>query len=225
MGGHRGGEEAAQQTINTFREILTAQRTPIPNPLMFLEMTMKEAHKQIAQLGQNDNEPYYPRTTCVACLVQDNAAYWAHLGDSRLYLLREGQILDRTRDHTYIEELFQNQVISEEEMLTHPLRNYVTYCLGGPNEMPPVSTGQQDHLQAGDMILLCSDGLWGAINVEDITRLSGIALETAINRMAEEAERSSYPNSDNVTLLGITVTAVDAQSDRESVGLDSQNAH
>ncbi len=203
MGGHKGGELAAQEAMDCFVEIFRQQLTPIDNPALFLEIAMQDAHRNVSGIGANDNPPWYPRTTCVACLVQDNMAYWAYLGDSRLYILRDDNVHERTRDHTYIEELYQNDVISEDEMLTHPMRNYVTYCLGGPNKMPPASSGHIDELQPGDIILLCSDGLWGAINVEDICQLKGIAIDTAINRMAEEAERISHPNSDNVTLVGI----------------------
>jgi serine/threonine protein phosphatase PrpC len=209
MGGHKGGELAAQEAQDTFVRNLRSQQTPIENPAVFLQMTMLEAHKNIAKLRSDEDPPYYPRTTCVACLVQQNQAWWVHLGDSRLYLLRDSELMERTRDHTYIEELYQNDVITEEEMLTHPMRNYVTYCIGGPNEMPPVSSGHCDELEANDVILLCSDGLWGALNVEDINKLSSMAMETAIYYMAEEAERVSYPNSDNVTLVGIRVVATE----------------
>jgi serine/threonine protein phosphatase PrpC len=211
MGGHKGGELAAQEAMECFIENLKQQKTPIENPTAFLEMSMLEAHKNISRLGEDADPPFYPRSTCVACLVQDNQAWWIHLGDSRLYLLRDGCILDRTRDHTYIEELYQNEVITEEEMLTHPMRNYVTYCIGGPNDMPPISTGHNSGLLEGDMILLCSDGLWGAVNIEEILNLKGVAMDTAIHRIAEEAERISHPHSDNVTLVGIKVLQADTK--------------
>jgi len=210
MGGHQGGELAAQEAMSCFIDNFKQQKTPVDNPHEFLKMTMREAHRNIAHLGKDGDPPFYPRTTCVVCLIQGNDAYWAHLGDSRLYLLRDGDIKVRTRDHTYIEELYQNEVISEDEMLTHPMRNYVTYCLGGPNDMPPISTGQIKKIQENDLFLLCSDGMWGAINVEDITKLGGIDIDTAINRMAEEAERISHPTSDNVTLMGIKILKTDA---------------
>jgi len=209
MGGHKGGELAAQEAMDCFVNNLKSQKTPVENPAMFLEMSMLEAHKSIARLCAKEDPPYYPRTTCVACLVQQNQAWWVHLGDSRLYLIRDGELLDRTRDHTYIEELYQNDVITEEEMLTHPMRNYVTYCIGGANDMPPVSSGHCDTLQQGDIILLCSDGMWGAMSVEDIIKLNGMPMDTAIHRMAEEAERISHPHSDNVTLVGIKVLEAD----------------
>ena len=223
MGGHEGGELASQEVVNCYQENFEEQNIPIHDPPKFLEMVMREAHYNLSRIGSDEDPPFYPRTTCVACLIQGNEAYWAHLGDSRLYLLREGEIITRTRDHTYIEELFQNQVISEEEMLSHPMRNYVTYCLGGPNELPPVSIGHEI-LAAGDLILLCSDGLWGALNVEDIEKLNGLPLDTAVNRLAEQAEQISHPRSDNITAVGIRIESLDASQDgsiasvRETVG-------
>jgi len=217
MGGHQGGELAAQEAMNCFIESFNQQKTPIKDPILFLEITLREAHSRIALLGSKDNPPNYPRTTCVVCLIQENNAYWAHLGDSRLYMLRNGELHSRTRDHTYIEELFQNEVISEDEMLTHPMRNYVTYCLGGPNEMPPITTGHTENLQENDMFLLCSDGMWGSLDVENISKLGGMNIDTAINRMAEEAERIGHPTSDNVTLMGINVIKPDAAKNEDTL--------
>lgn len=219
MGGHEGGEKASQEVVNCFQENFEAQDIPIHNPHKFLEMVMREAHYNIARLGSNEDPPYYPRTTCIACLVQDNQAYWAHLGDSRLYLLRDGAVAERTRDHTYIEELFQNRVISEEEMQGHPMRNYVTYCLGGPNELPPVSNGHAI-LNPGDLIILCSDGLWGALNIEEIENLNGMALDTAINRLAEQAEQISHPRSDNITAIGVRIKSLDGSPENIQAASD-----
>ncbi|NOY66588.1 MAG: serine/threonine-protein phosphatase [Gammaproteobacteria bacterium] len=216
MGGHQGGELAAQEAMDCFIESFNQQQTPVKNPILFLEVTMREAHRKVALIGLKDSPPHYPRTTCVVCLIQENNAYWAHLGDSRLYMMRDGQTNIRTRDHTYIEELFQNEVISEDEMLTHPMRNYVTYCLGGPNEAPPVSTGQIKDLKENDTFLLCSDGMWGSLDVGNINKLGDISIDNAINRMAEEAERIGHPSSDNVTLMGIRVVKPDTTNNENT---------
>lgn len=223
MGGHRGGELAAQEAMNCFVDSFSKQQTPINNPSLFLDITLREAHRKIARIGLNDNPPYYPRTTCVVCLIQENNAYWAHLGDSRLYMLRSGNLHLRTRDHTYIEGLFQSGAISEDEMLTHPMRNYVTQCLGGPNDMPPVTAGKIEGLKENDMFLLCSDGLWGSLAVENISKLGDININTAINRMTEEAERIGHPHSDNITLMGIRITKPDTITNADTTEIQVQH--
>ena len=138
MGGHRGGDLAAQQFIDSMTATLRRQKNPVTDPGDFLNNSIVLAHHDISRLRVAHEPPFYPRTTCVACLVQDGVAHWAHVGDSRLYLIRHNNILTRTRDHTYIEDLVKNNIITEDEMSEHPMRNYVSYCLGGPDKPPPV---------------------------------------------------------------------------------------
>jgi serine/threonine protein phosphatase PrpC len=203
MGGHKGGELAAQEAIDSIRALFEQQETPLEDPAQFLFHAIGKAHDNIAVIGMDDEPPFFPRTTCVLCIIQDGKAQWAHVGDSRLYLLRDNAIEVRTRDHSYVEDLVRNDVISEEEMLTHPMKHYVSYCLGGQNEGPPIEISEPVEIHENDIILLCTDGLWGSTNVEDILHLKGISLDHAVNRLAEHAEKSSYPHSDNVTALAI----------------------
>lgn len=204
MGGHQRGELAAQVMIDSIGGFFRQQSLPIPDPGAFLNEAVTRAHYDIAGCGKKLDPPVYPRTTCVACLIQGGSACWAHVGDSRLYLLRGQQVITRTRDHTYIEELLRNHVITEQEMSRHPMRNYVTYCLGGPEQAPPVTVSEEFTLKFNDIVLLCSDGLWNALDVLGITHiLEGRTLDDAVNKIAEEAERSSYPKSDNISVIAL----------------------
>lgn len=204
MGGHKKGEVAAQEMVDSIGRSFRKQPLPIPDPAAFLQESVTRAHYDISARGQQLNPPVFPRTTCVACLIQSGVAHWAHVGDSRLYLLREHEVVTRTRDHTYIEELRQHNVISEQEMARHPMRNYVTHCLGGPEEAPQVTLSERSDLRFDDIILLCSDGLWNAVDVVGVTHiLDKRTLEEAVNLLAEEAERISYPNSDNISVIAL----------------------
>ena len=204
MGGHEGGELAAQEMINQMTSIFQSEAMPISNPRAFLEKLVLETHEVISRIGIKRKPPIYPRTTGVVCLIQNGMACWAHVGDSRLYLIRNNEILIRTRDHTYIEDLHQNNVISESEMLTHPMRNYVTQCLGGPNNAPEIAVGEETSIKFDDILLLCSDGLWNATEMNNLVKLlDGDALEKAIDLMAETAEKESYPKSDNISVVAL----------------------
>jgi serine/threonine protein phosphatase PrpC len=210
MGGHARGELAAQITIDSLSRSFLSHRGPISEPHHFLEHAMNHAHLEVVDAGRSQNPPIDPRTTCVACLVQDDQAWWAHVGDSRLYLLRGGVILARTRDHTPVEELLQQGVIVEEDLRSHPLRNSVSRCLGGKPKLPKISVDQAK-LKPDDVLLLCSDGLWSAIPESHLVSFPAYGnFEAAINRITDEAEAESYPHSDNITLVGLRWLSAEA---------------
>ena len=157
----------------------------------------------IAALGEDGDPPFYPRTTCVACLVQQDQAWWIHLGDSRLYLLRNGTLVTRTRDHTPVEELLQSGAISADELRSHPLRNSVSRCLGGVRPLPEISFGAAE-LRADDTLLLCSDGLWNALPEQKLVAIPGYGnLQHSVDALSNEAELASYPHSDNISVVAL----------------------
>ena len=203
MGGHAGGDLAAQATVERLQRSLVRQRGPIAQPRAFLQEAFEAAHLDVIEAGRSRTPPIKPRTTCVACVVQGNQAYWAHLGDSRLYLLRNGTLVTRTRDHTPVEELLQSGAISENELRGHPLRNSVSRCLGGLRPLPDISFGQAE-LRADDTLLLCSDGLWNALPEQKLVGIPGYGnLQHSVDALSNEAELASYPHSDNISLVAL----------------------
>ena len=225
MGGHTGGDLAAQEMIDSMARSFYDQLLPTNYPENFLSKAIKQAHADIVKLGNAQTPVIQPRTTSVACLIQGQSACWAHVGDSRLYMIRDNRILTRTRDHTYVEDLFQHKAITEEEMLTHPMRNYVTQCLGGDQQPPPVTLDRHDDLQPGDRFLLCSDGLWGALREQEwLDILAQKPLEEALVAMAELAERKSYPHSDNISIVAVCLEPDhDIDIDKEDTDADDAN--
>ncbi len=209
MGGHARGELAAQATIDSLSRSFLSHRGAISDPRHFLEHAMNHAHLEVVDAGRSQNPPIDPRTTCVVCLVQGNQAWWAHVGDSRLYLLRGGKILTRTRDHTPVEELLQSGTITEEDIRNHPLRNSVSRCLGGQLKLPKISFDKAQ-LNPDDILLLCSDGLWSALPEPRLAGFSAYGdFEASINRLTDEAEADSYPHSDNISLVGMRWLSAD----------------
>lgn len=209
MGGHPKGEVAAQILIDVCRRELDHAVKPIPDPGAFLAGALKEAHDAIRFYGLQQAPQIDPRTTAVIVLIQQGMVHWTHAGDSRFYLFREGRLLTRTRDHSYVERLHQQGILSRQQLENHPQRNYVTRCLGGNSSLPKAALGKQI-LAPGDNLLLCSDGLWGSLDEELMidALFSAMALEEATAALAEEAAQSAYPDSDNVTLIALRIDAL-----------------
>ena len=207
MGGHAEGERAAEVAmealIGRFREFCAG---PALDPPVFLRRALSDAHSAVVQLGAPLALHLKPRATCAVCLVRAGQACWAHVGDSRVYFMRAGKVLIRTRDHSHVELLRREGLISEKDLSRHPMRNYVELCLGGEPEEPSVSVSPQRPLEAGDTMLVCSDGFWSGLSDEAI---AGVAtpeappLEVELPRLAATAVKASSPHSDNTSVAVI----------------------
>ncbi|MCW8904051.1 PP2C family protein-serine/threonine phosphatase [Sedimenticola sp.] len=216
MGGHPRGETAAQVLIDTCQNYFNRTPHPILNPSSFLTRLLHKAHENIVAFGYEQRPAIDPRTTAVACLIQKNVAHWAHAGDSRLYLLRERRILAKTIDHSYVERLKQQGVITARQQKNHPQRNYVTRCLGGALVSPEITLGKHK-LEAGDILLLCSDGLWGSISESEMltTLFSRLPLSEAVRTLSEQAAHKAFPDSDNITLIALRMQPLDEETNGE----------
>ena len=147
-----------------------------------------------------------PRATCAICLVQGGNAYWAHVGDSRVYQLRGGKVFERTRDHSHVELLLRAGRITERQAQAHPMRNYVECCIGGDPALPEMTLSGRRVLQVGDVLMLCSDGLWSGLAEEQIASLSGDPkreLRAGLTDLGERAVTNSAPYADNTTAAAI----------------------
>ncbi len=183
------------------RGFQTLRQPVIQRPSVFLALGILQAHHAIIARGQASEPSIEPRTTCVACLVQNGYAYWAHVGDSRLYHFRGGRALLRTQDHTTVEELHQGGLLSEQEMLEHPQKSHLLNCLGGP-VTPAVSVGVETALQPGDTLLLCTDGLWEAFGPEEMMPYLGApSLDAGVEEMLFAAVRKKRHGCDNVSTV------------------------
>jgi serine/threonine protein phosphatase PrpC len=204
MGGHIQGEMAATIALQTIGALFQQNATPyIKKPERFLEDGFFAAHREIHRYRAINNLPETPRTTIVACLIQHNCAFWAHCGDSRLYWMRNGQILARTRDHSRIEVLISQGRVDPSERDTHPDRNKLFNCLGAPS-IPIIEMSRRASLQAGDIILLCSDGLWSVLPDHILAqRLQHNTVVRAVPELLATATGIAGKSSDNVTALAL----------------------
>ena len=200
MGGHPEGEVASQLALQTLAALFQRDAKPmLAEPLKFLHEAIIAGHHQLLRYATEKALIDTPRTTVVACLMQGNAAYWAHCGDSRLYFVRGDKLIARTRDHSYSElQETLSQVVPVGERFN---RNVLFTCLGSPGK-PVVDTAGPLLLQPHDRVLLCSDGLWGSVSDAVITEhLASRPISDAVPELVELALRNGGAKSDNVTVL------------------------
>jgi serine/threonine protein phosphatase PrpC len=203
MGGHSNGEVAAQVTVDLLGRAFALEAKPkLAEPARFLPRLIAAAHAGIILEAQQRKMREAPRTVVVACLVQDGIAHWAHTGDCRLYLFRNGRILARTRDHSVVQQLVDEGRIREEAVASHPDRNRLLQCLGGVQA--PRIDAASERLAMNDILLLCSDGLWGPLNQRQMMHaLVNRALPVAIQELAELAEARAGNDCDNTSALAL----------------------
>lgn len=209
LGGKPGGELAAETLVRSVQHELRHEIMPVEDPEKLLEQLIIKAHYAVRSAGNKQDPPIEPGSTAVLCLIQNKKAWWAHVGDSRLYLFRDGLPLYRTQDDSFVEHLYQKGEISIEKRAGHPMRNYVTQCIGLMETEPKVAVSKGVDLQAGDALLLCSDGFWEPLDDAQIgANLVDNGINDAIGKLAERAEQASYPKSDNTTAVAMKIISM-----------------
>ncbi len=205
MGGHMQGEVAAQIAVQSIGAQFQKDAQPtLKDPKQFLEDAMMAAHIEIHRYRAGRGLPESPRTTAVTCVVQNGRAWWAHAGDSRLYWLRDGQIKDTTRDHSQLEAMIADGMIDANDTTNMPDRNRLFNCLGAP-AMPLIELSDPVALEAGDHILMCSDGLWGAVPDNIIAAAFRTnSVMRVVPELINYALLEAGAGADNVTAIGLT---------------------
>ena len=200
MGGANGGNIASKIAVEVigsriregFREEASASSVE-----HLLASAMNTANVGVYERAQQQEELSGMGTTVVAVITCGRMAYISHVGDSRLYLMRDGQLSVVTRDHSVVQELIEKGQITEEEARSHPRRNFITRALGVRIE----ESGEYDELelQAGDRLLLCTDGLTNEVNHDGIRSLLKLPAEESVNGLVRAALDDG--GADNITVV------------------------
>jgi protein phosphatase len=212
MGGHAAGEVASRLAVDAINDfiVLTSGDDEITWPFGLdenmsydgnrLKTAVRFANKKVLEATRERSEYEGMATTVAAVLIDGDTANLAHVGDSRVYLLREGVLTQLTSDHSWINEQIQSGVISADQARSHPLRNVVTRALGGK---PDLQVDMQTHrMRPGDVLLLCSDGLTTMLPDDEIARVMGVHggdIHAAAAALVDGA--NDRGGEDNITVL------------------------
>ncbi len=193
LGGHPRGEVAAQLFIDTCEHLFRTAHHPLADPQALLAGCLERAHAAIVRFGAAQHPPIAPRTTGIACLVQHGHAWWSHVGDSRLYLFRDGKLIGRTQDH------------SRRRERRGQTRLTITRCLGGLKLPPDLAESGPVQLHANDVLLLSSDGFWSGFTPEVLGKhlYRPGNLGDNLQPLAEAACRNAHPRSDNTSAVAL----------------------
>ncbi|HSZ60415.1 MAG TPA: Stp1/IreP family PP2C-type Ser/Thr phosphatase [Terriglobales bacterium] len=200
MGGYEGGQEASRLAVET---LMAVYRDAEGNdPQAALIEALQAAHEQIRQYSFAHPELRGMGTTCTAAAVVQDELYFVHVGDTRLYLVRDGHITRVTRDHSYVGRLVEAGMISAEEAEHHPQRNILTAALGTNPELTMDAPEQPEPLRPADVLVICTDGLWGLVRDPEILDLVETnSAEKAGRELIALAKERGGPDNITVEIL------------------------
>jgi len=203
MGGYEGGQEASRLAVET---VISFYRDyDGDDPQKALAEALQAAHACIREYSLSHPNLHGMGTTCTAIAIVEGALHYVHVGDTRLYLARGGQIMQLTRDHSYVSQLVESGLISREEAEKHPQRNILTSALGTSAELITNSPGRPEELRARDVLLLCSDGLWGQVRESEILQaLQNQSAEAAARELIQLARERGGPDNITVGILRLS---------------------
>ena len=214
MGGHPDGEMAAQIALQTMATLFGRHAKPhVQDERFFLHSGAMLAHHQIIRYANQHGLADSPRTTLVMAFVQHGYLHWVHCGDSRLYVLRDGKLLSRTRDHSYHEARGFSGLLRKRMN-----RNVLFTCLGS-SVLPIIDAGGPLRLRKGDKVLLCSDGLWDSTpEGRLVTVLSAMSVAEAVPQLVQDALAKGGEHGDNVTALAFEWEGTGLLDDLDTTG-------
>ncbi len=202
MGGHAGGEEASRIAIEVIQAYLNQQWETEPDSKNLLAQSFIAANDAIVADQEKNSQRSDMGTTVVAVAFREDAVWSAHVGDSRLYRLREGKLDRITEDDTWVARAMKLGQLSADEAKVHPLRHVLSHCLGR-RDLRQINIQTQD-IQPGDRILLCSDGLTEEVPHDEIA----IHLQAETGELAGQAlvdAAKQHGGSDNITIIIATI--------------------
>jgi len=202
MGGYEGGQEASRLAVDTL--VATYRGFEGDDPRQALVEGLQAAHHQIRHYADSHPELQGMGTTCTAAALVGDALHYVHVGDTRLYLIRDGAIRQITRDHSYVGRLVEAGMITREEAERHPQRNILTAAVGTAPELFLDAPEQPEPLRPNDVIVICTDGLWGQVHDEEILDAVQTKTPEAAGSALIELARRGGPDNITVHILRLS---------------------
>ena len=200
MGGHLAGEVASKMAVNVIKNFIYTHINSELDLESLLKNAILEANKMILKKAQQNKEYLGMGTTVSIVYCTDNQFFWGHVGDSRIYLLRNDELIQITKDHSLVWDLLASGSITKSEANVHPQRNVLTRAVGVDKNLL-VDTGVCD-LFKNDRLLLCTDGLTNMLNEDSIKKTissKNIDLTESIDFLVSSAIAAG--GSDNITVI------------------------
>jgi serine/threonine protein phosphatase PrpC len=202
MGGHKGGEIASSLAVKSIQSAFIADDGEDRG--LVLVSAVEHANRLVLNESMADTSLTGMGTTCTAMAIQGGNAFFAHVGDSRAYILREGEMIQITQDHSLVGEMVRSGILSDEDARVHPKRNVITRSLGIQRAVMLDTPFTPFELHADDVFLLCSDGLTSMIDDPEIEVMLGTAEPDAVCRNLVEAANQSG-GRDNITVVVVKI--------------------
>jgi serine/threonine protein phosphatase PrpC len=213
MGGHRGGATASRLATETVKaQYLGSETSDVATAL---QESLTRANARVYSESQANADLRGMGTTTSALVVRDNDAWFGHVGDSRIYLVRQGEIRQLTDDHSLVATMVREGLLTAEEAETHPRRNVLQRSLGVSEEVEIDVRGPMP-VQEGDVFILCSDGLHGVVKLDEIREVAQLPIAQAASEFVRRALDRGAP--DNVTVI---VAKVLREGDAEALADDT----
>lgn len=202
MGGYEGGQEASRLAVETVRDVY--DRDFNGNPQSTLSIGLQNAHGAIQRYALEHPQFNGMGTTCTALVIVDHQLFFAHIGDSRLYLIRDQALQRLTRDHSYVGRLVEAGLVRSEDAESHPQRHILTAALGSGHDLIPDGPAQPIPLQNADLLILCTDGLWSVVGERQLSQIANANPPAeACRKLVRAALERGAP--DNVTVIILRV--------------------
>lgn len=205
MGGHNAGEVASKTVVSSIENYFKSEKSYSENNIInSLKESIEIANKEVLKASSENESLKGMGSTCTALFLKNNQTFIAHVGDSRAFLIREKSIKQLTKDHTVAEQMFENGMITEEELKTSPQRNMLTKAIGVSSDIE-VETYGPFNINSGDCFLLCSDGLTEHVDEDEICSITNTyGPEEACNLLVKIANKRG--GSDNITAQIVKIT-------------------
>ena len=200
MGGRSGGRKASDQVMMTARQLFERYAPDTDDAAATLMQVVKEAHAIIQLIAISSAQE--PHSTVAAFLINPGGdCYWAHAGDSRIYHYQGSKFIKRTMDHSYVQALVNHGELTEEQASGHSQSNLLMACLGSDRD-PTVDVHFITQLEAGDILLACSDGVWHYFKPEEFgSILSTLTAREAAEYLIDKARQRGHGGGDNLALV------------------------
>jgi len=212
MGGASAGEVASEMAIRIIPELYYSSPQA---PALAVKEALESASSEIHRAAQADPELRGMGTTCVAMAILQSEAFVAYVGDSRLYLLRNGNFYQLTEDHTVVGEMVRNGIITREQARNHEERNVLSLSLGGRPEITASYWEKPMIVQSGDLLLACTDGLHDLVSDSEMQAIiADSPADVAVKNLIEAAKR--HGGHDNITAALVHVRSTHVELDTVS---------